>query len=170
MGRPTKNLLGMRFGRLTVIRFAGITRDGKPQALWLCQCDCGNTPTTYASNLQSKHTKSCGCLESVGIVTHGHVRGKTRTREYLTWASMKARCNNPTAISYKYYGALGVTVCERWKDFSNFLADMGTRPEGMSIDRFPDKNGNYEPGNCRWATPKEQNNNLRPQKPRKPRE
>ena len=75
--------------------------------------------------------------------------------------SMKQRCFNPKEKRFLDYGGRGITVSERWMVFENFLADMGLRPEGKTLDRYPDKNGNYEPGNCRWATPKQQSNNLR---------
>lgn len=96
------------------------------------------------------------------VFSHGHTRHGLISREYRSWSSMKERCNNPNSISWKYYGARGITVCERWFKFENFLADMGPRPQGTTLDRFPNKDGNYEPGNCRWATATEQRANRRP--------
>lgn len=92
---------------------------------------------------------------------HGGKVGRVATPEYSCWMHMRSRCNNPNVPAYKDYGGRGIKVCARWDDFNNFLADMGPRPEGKSLDRWPDKNGNYEPGNCRWATMKEQQRNRR---------
>ena len=88
-----------------------------------------------------------------------------RTPTYYTWKMMKQRCQNPRATSYEYYGGRGIKVCDRWQSFDNFLEDMGERPEGKTLDRFPNKNGNYEPGNCRWATRDEQRANQTPPRP-----
>lgn len=96
---------------------------------------------------------------------HGHARrrakGRAGTSTYYIWAAMIQRCTNPKNRDYKNYGARGITVCDRWRDFTNFLADMGEKPDGLSIDRI-DNDGNYEPGNCRWATPAQQASNKRP--------
>jgi hypothetical protein len=97
--------------------------------------------------------------------THGHSGNRNPSPTYLSWQTMKARCGNPNNPKYKYYGGRGIRVCERWlNSFKDFLEDMGVRPEGKSLDRFPDNNGNYEPGNCRWASISEQRANQRPQK------
>src|SRR3990167_204677 len=92
--------------------------------------------------------------------THGHRIGKP-SPTYATWRDMHARCSNPAKWNYKNYGGRGIKVCKRWMKFENFLADMGVKPEGKTIDKFPNNNGNYEPRNCRWATPKEQSRNKR---------
>src|SRR5207253_5832933 len=93
---------------------------------------------------------------------HHHSLGYKVTATYHSWRSMIQRCTNPKRQNYKWYGARGVSVCERWRDsFDAFLGDMGERPKGKSLDRFPDKNGNYEPGNCRWASQSEQRRNSR---------
>lgn len=94
----------------------------------------------------------------------------TNPREYQSWRSMRSRCINPKASHWKYWGGAGITVCERWDSFSNFLADMGPRPDGTTLDRFPNNTGNYEPGNCRWATAYQQIHNRGPIKFRGPKD
>ena len=92
---------------------------------------------------------------------HGHCRDRKMSREYRTWSSMVQRCTNPNLREWKFYGGRGIAVCEAWLDFRQFLLDMGPRPEGMTLDRFPDRDGPYSPDNCRWATQAQQVRNTR---------
>lgn len=154
-----KNRIGDKYGSLTVIKFAGMNRLN--QASWLCQCACGKEKVVFGGNLNSGHTTSCGCLK--GLRKHGDNKTTHRTKEYNTWASMIQRCENPNAVEFHNYGGRGVNVCSKWRNsYAAFLKDVGRRPsDNHSLDRWPDKDGNYEPGNVRWATPMEQMRNTR---------
>lgn len=152
------DITGRSFGRLVVIGHAG--KRGK-NIVWRCRCSCGVECIVLGEHLKTGHTASCGCLGREALVAAIRTHGHSRTPTYEIWSGMRKRCENRNASRFRYYGARGITVCERWRAYENFLADMGLRPsECHSLDRI-DNSGNYEPGNCRWATVIEQRNNTR---------
>lgn len=167
MLRRRMALVGSRFGRLVVVGVSmAVTRQGRP--MLDCCCDCGGTRTTDLASLKKGDVRSCGCLRREAArsfgrrgVLHGHTNARGyRSPEYISWHAMKARCLNPRDPAFRYYGGRGIGVAARWLRFENFLEDMGRRPPGKSLDRI-NNDGDYEPGNCRWATSAEQALNRR---------
>lgn len=158
------DLTGKTFGMLTVLRVGG--KDNDRAYRWVCECDCGNVMEIRGVSLRATNgTKSCGCMIAISNkrtkTTHGHSRSADRgacSPSYYSWSSMRSRCTNENDSYYHRYGGRGIKVCERWERFENFLSDMGERPAGLTLDRV-NNDGNYEPGNCRWATRAEQHSN-----------
>lgn len=164
------DISGQKFGRLTVLRFDGI-RPGR-RYHWWCQCECGTEKSVMRQNLTRGKIRSCGCLRNEASARTMRANadkfigsrlrhGMTNSPTFASWNSMMQRCTNPRRDNYKFYGGRGIRVCKRWLTFENFLADMGVRPVGTTLDRI-NNNGNYTPTNCRWSTPKAQSNNRRP--------
>jgi hypothetical protein len=160
--------IGTRFGRLTV-QGRGEKRWKNSDNWWLCKCDCGKEKSFAGYALSRGDTNSCGCLraesnrkKAEANVRHGYARHRKESLYmYRTWSNLKQRCLNPKNPLYCNYGGRGIKVCGRWvNSFENFLADVGERPPGMSINRI-NNDGDYEPANCCWSTRKEQQNNTR---------
>lgn len=170
------DLQGRTFGRLQVIRRS---ENRGTSTAWLCRCVCGTERSVAGKHLTSERTRSCGCILSDAAKTraalhgvpdntshgHGRSRANARTTTYVVWSNMIQRTRNPNNPAWDSYGGRGITVCAEWADYTNFLADMGERPPGLSLDRI-DNDGNYEPGNCRWATWSQQRLNQRRRKVR----
>lgn len=165
------SMIGRLFGRLTVVSSAGKVINGKSVRYFVnTKCFCGNECIHEMSSLTSGSALSCGCLRrellSSMATKHGMaIHGKTRGKEYRAWQNILRRCDNKKSPNWKLYGGRGIAVCNEWKGdggFLNFLSHVGKCPsEAHSIDRFPNMDGNYEPGNVRWATTHEQQNNRR---------
>lgn len=160
-----RDLTGQRFSRLLVLRRGdNVGRN----TMWVCRCDCGLEKPIARKHLLGGRTRSCNCLNTEAKrarITHGGARldGRQQSDEYLTWKRIRLRCLNPKATRFCDWGGRGIKICPEWiNDYAAFLRDMGRRPSNRhSIDRYPDPNGNYEPGNCRWATPAQQARNSR---------
>ena len=146
----TIDLSGRRFGMLVVISRGENHPSGVPR--WLCRCDCGTELLVRGAMLRRGTSRSCGCTHW----KHGHRRALDTSPTYESWQAMWERCARPKHPAYARYGGRSIKVCERWRDFAAFLADMGERPPEKTLDRHPNPNGDYEPGNCRWATLEEQ--------------
>lgn len=165
-------LTGQKFARLTVLgsapdMFFGAAR--KPRTAWRCRCDCGKETVVVGTALKMGSSKSCGCLSrekaAARQLKHGLLRRSQPRQdlptEYNIWNGMKQRCDNPKNQAYIHYGARGVKVCKRWiDDFEAFLADMGPRPSKKHSIERNNRDGDYEPANCRWATHTEQMRNT----------
>jgi hypothetical protein len=156
------DLTGQTFGRLTAVA-PTVNRSRCGSVIWICRCACGSNTEVRGRHLKSGNTMSCGCLNAEATLTRATKHGLSKTPEYRVWAYMIQRCHNPNHQSFPYYGGRGISVCPEWQDgFEPFYAHAGPRPSPKhTLDRYPDNDGDYTPGNVRWATRKEQAANKR---------
>lgn len=169
-GTRFQDLTGKRFGRLTVLGWAGYSKH--KEATWVCACDCGGKKVAVGGNLRGGRTQSCGCFSLENLAKSGSAdfcaRETKKHPEYKVWGQMVSRCHNPKNHAFAHYGERGIFVCDRWRfgengkhGFACFLEDMGQRPSAEhSIDRLNNDRG-YEPANCAWRTRTEQGRNKR---------
>lgn len=159
MGRKISDLIGKKYGRLTVIEYHGLNNRGK--SMWKCRCECGNTSVVLGNRLTSGHTKSCGCYSVELTKDRFTTHGMSNTRLYQIWQGMLKRCNNEKSPIYKHYGERGIRVCDEWRGFEEFCnwAIHNGYSETLTLDRI-DNNGNYSPNNCRWVDMKTQERNT----------
>lgn len=158
MSRKVIDLTGQQFGRWTAI-----SKSPKPSrnALWVCRCSCGTVREVLSTHLRSGRSQSCGCMRRERLREAWTTHGMSRSREYESWKQAKQRCHNPNNPQYPEWGGKGITMCPEWRnDFQTFYAHIGPCPEGLTLDRI-DNAGNYEPGNVRWATRKQQIRNRK---------